>query len=243
MQVLNQSIILIRETKASKENKQILSIILSKIDFTYILRRLKMPETKKKKSWIKKGITSFEAVIGTLIFLFLFCAVCDLLMLSNQYSTLTDTGKELARTISVQGGALETKPAGYASNYYNITQLEALVAENMRTAGFDDGDWLISIDYTKYYDDESKESKDYTGSGQNIIGFNDTTLTHSPTLKIDYLSNFTLKIMAKYHWRFLQSFIPDRTTTLTVTMPGTSEWKYNYDAWESEKTHVDTDTP
>lgn len=196
-----------------------------------------MPKFKKKIRWLKKGITSLEAVIGTLAFLLLFCAVLDLMILSNQYSTLTDTGKELARTLSVQGGALEAKPAGYTSNYYNITQLEDLISQNMRAAGLKDGNWRVDVEYTKVYDDEKKQSVD-SNATQTIIGFNGTTLKHAPTLKIDYLSNFTLKIYAKYDWVFLQSFIPNRSTTLNISMPGTSEWKYNYDAWESETVHT-----
>lgn len=183
----------------------------------------------------KKGVTSIEAVIGTLIFLFAFCATCDLITLSNRYSSLTDTGKELARTLSVQGGALATKPGGYASNYYAISQIQNMVEEQMDAAGFEPGSYVVTVDYERIYDDTVEESKDYDRS-QNIIYFDDTgTLQAQPTLKIDYLSNFTLKITAKYKWKFMSSFIPDRTTYLTISMPGTSEWKYNYDAWESER--------
>ena len=183
---------------------------------------------------LKKGITSIEAVIGTLIFLALFCAACDLIMLSNRYAAITDVGKELARTISVQGGALVDKPGGYASNYYTISQLQSMVDENMKAAGFCDGEYLIGIRYTRIYDDTIEESKDYENS-QKIIYFDDTnTLQADPTMKIDYLSNFTLVVMGEYDWKFLTPFLPDKTTSLSVSMPGTSEWKYNYDAWESE---------
>lgn len=192
-----------------------------------------MLKEKYKKLKKKKGITSLEAVIGTLIFLFLFCVTCDLLMMSNRYSALTDTGKELARTISVQGGALEEKPPGYASNYYTITDLEELINKNMSAAGFKNGEWAVYIQYTKVYDDTEHKSKD-ENSTQKLIWCGGSTLSHQPTMKIDYLSNFTIKIAASYDWKFMHSFIPNRTTTLTVSMPGTSEWKYDYDKWESE---------
>ena len=194
-----------------------------------------MKNFRKRLKERKKGVTSIEAVIGTLIFLFAFCATCDLITLSNRYSSLTDTGKELARTISVQGGALATAPGGYASNYYTITQIQSMVEKQMDAAGFDPGDYVVTIDYEGIYEDATEESKEYKET-QKIIYFDDTgALQATPTLKIDYLSNFTLKITAKYKWRFMSTFIPDRTTYLTVSMPGTSEWKYNYDAWESEK--------
>ena len=183
----------------------------------------------------KKGITSIEAVIGTIIFLFIFCATCDLITLSNRYSSLTDTGKELARTISVQGGALASKPGGYASNYYTISQIQNMVSEQMEAAGFEPGSYAVSIDYTMIYNDTTEASENYDQS-QTIIYFDDTgALQATPTQKIDYLSDFTLKITARYKWLFMSTFIPNRVTYLTISMPGTSEWKYNYDAWASER--------
>ena len=190
---------------------------------------------KINKNSIKKGITSIEAVIGTLIFLALFCAACDLIMLSNRYAAITDVGKELARTISVQGGALVDKPGGYASNYYSISQIQSMVDDNMKAAGFEDGEYLIGIRYTRVYNDATETSEDYNRS-QKIIWFDAANTPHAEeTQKIDYLSNFTLVVMGEYDWRFLAPFIPDRKTVLSVSMPGTSEWKYNYDAWESER--------
>ena len=182
----------------------------------------------------KKGITSLEAVIGTLIFLMVFVAVLDALTLYNKNSALSETGKELARTLSVQGGALDSKPAGYASNYYTIDQLAGFVNDNMKIAGFDGGDWQVSIRYTKIYDETANHSVDYTGTQRIIWGEAGQLTGCSATEKIDYLSNFSVIIKAKFKWKFLQAFMGDRASTISISMPGTSEWKYDYDYWDSE---------
>lgn len=182
----------------------------------------------------KKGSILIEAVLGTMVFIVVFCTICDLIMISNRNSTMVDTAKELARTISVQGGALNTKPVGFASNYYAISELSQMVEENMKAAGFKDGQYRISIQYTRIYNDETNESED-TGGSQIIMGFDSNGNSYfSPTLKIDYLSNFTLTIEGVYRWIFLGFLTGDDVTKLTVNLPGTSEFKYNYDYWPSE---------
>ena len=182
----------------------------------------------------KRGAIFLEAVLGSLIILFVFCAVCDLVMLSNRNSTITDTCKELARTISVQGGALDTKPEGFASNYYTISDLSKMIHENMQAMGFKDNEWSVSVAYTRIYNDDTNESEDSTAQ-QVIIGFDtDGNDYFAPTLKIDYLSNFTVKMEAEYKWPFLRAFINKKASTLRVSLPGTSEFKYNYDYWPSE---------
>ena len=187
---------------------------------------------KLKKT--KRGAIFLEAVLGSLIILLVFCAICDLVMLSNRNSTITDTCKELARTISVHGGALDTKPEGFASNYYTISDLSKMIHENMQTMGFKDNEWSVSVVYTRVYNDETNESEDSTAQ-QVIIGFDtDGNEYFAPTLKIDYLSNFTVKMEAEYKWPFLRAFFNKKSSTLRVSLPGTSEFKYNYDYWPSE---------
>lgn len=182
----------------------------------------------------KRGAIFLEAVLGSLVILLVFCAVCDLYMLSNRNSTITDTCKELARTISVQGGALDTKPEGFASNYYTISDLSKMIHKNMQSMGFRDGEWSVSVAYSRIYNDDTNESEDSTAQ-QVIIGFDtDGNEYFAPTLKIDYLSNFTVKMEAEYKWPFLRSFINKKSSTLRVSLPGTSEFKYNYDYWPSE---------
>lgn len=197
------------------------------------MQQLKNKLVNKLKQ-TKRGAIFLEAVLGSLIILFVFCAVCDLVMLSNRNSTITDTCKELARTISVQGGALDTKPEGFASNYYTISDLSKMIHENMQAMGFKDNEWSVSVAYTRIYNDDTNESEDSTAQ-QVIIGFDtDGNDYFAPTLKIDYLSNFTVKMEAEYKWPFLRAFINKKASTLRVSLPGTSEFKYNYDYWPSE---------
>lgn len=185
------------------------------------------------------GMTSLEAVIGTLIFLMLFCALLDLIMLSNQFSTLTDTGKEVARTLSVQGGALEEKPSGYASNYYTIERLSSLTQRNMRSAGFKDCDWSVVVEYDQYYDETDPDNPHSVQlpdvQRMTMISYDGAEMSYQATPKIDYLSDFSVKIYAQYEWKFLKVFFHNRKSSISVTMPGVSEWKYNYDAWPSER--------
>lgn len=193
---------------------------------------------KRLKDKLKenKGLTSLEAVIGTMIFIVVFLAILDLITLSNRFSTLTDTGKDVARTLSVQGGALEEKPEGYASNYYTIGRLKTLTERNMQAAGFSDDDWSVIIEYDQYYDETDPNNP----HSEMLSEFQQMTIMNSEgyqaTPKIDYLSNFRVIIKAKYHWKFLSVAIPTATSNISVTMPGVSEWKYNYDAWPSETT-------
>lgn len=186
----------------------------------------------------ESGMTSLEAVIGTMVFVMLFCALMDLMLLSNRFSTLTDTGKELARTLSVQGGALEVKPDGYASNYYTISRLTQLTERNMKSAGFNTGEWEVLLEYDQFYDetDPSNPHSEHLDTLQNlrIMYSNGTDVEYVPTPKIDYLSDFRLKIHATYNWKFLGLVMPVQNTNIVVTMPGMSEWKYNYDYWPSE---------
>lgn len=195
-------------------------------------------ERIRKRVGDESGMTSLEAVIGTLIFLMLFCALLDLILLSNQFSTLTDTGKEVARTLSVQGGALELKPEGYASNYYTVDRLSFLTTRNMRSAGFEDGDWSVVVEYDQYYDETDPDNPHSVQladlQSMTMVGYDGTSISYQPTPKLDYLSNFRVKIYARYHWKFIRMFLPVGTSSISVTMPGMSEWKYNYDAWASE---------
>lgn len=206
-------------------------------------------------------MTTLEAVIGTLIFLVLFMAISDLVVLSNRYSVLSDTGKELARTMSVQGGALHYKPAGYTANYYTIDDLLNMTVSNMRAAGFKDNEWAVGIVYDNKYETYSKDdgttpvgnatvqadavpdqeqvimAYDATQKKQITIadpGTDNHTLEGDKYIQVDYLKNFTIWIEAKYDWPFLSTIFPARVSYLKVTMPGTSEWKYNYDKWASE---------
>ncbi|WP_373262071.1 hypothetical protein [Hungatella hathewayi] len=190
---------------------------------------------QNKRKWTKRGMTSIEVVIGTLIFLLVFISICDFLVLSNRYSALTDTTKEVTRILSVQGGALVTKPASYQANYYNIEQLSRIIQKQMNGMGFKDEEYGVYIKYSKIYDDTDKTSKE-VDLIENIIGLKDdgTYGVIKPTQKIDYLSDFNVMIVAYYSWPFTKSVFKLDPMRASVTMPGLSEWRYSYDGWTNE---------
>ena len=191
---------------------------------------------KIKNRLKKKGaMLGVEAVMCVLVFLMMFAALLDVINISMRNTILSDTAKELARTLSVQGGSLPTAPDGYEPRtYYNSDQLSALVAANMKRAGFKDGEWNVKINYSRTYDPETNTTIEENTS-QNWMGFNgDNHFESSPTKRIDYLSNFTVDITGKYNWIFLAPVIGKRTTILRSSLPGVSEWRYQYDYWGSE---------
>lgn len=214
----------------------------------------KKPKQKNKQ---KTGVNSIEVVVGTMLFIVLFCAVSDLIILSNRYSVLSDTGKELARTISVQGGALpNSKPAGYPANYYNLITLRKMTQQNMQAAGFKDDQWAAGIIYRNHYEKDNTGAivgatttggavnggKDqeqiflaYDDTKKRTVALDEFNATGGTGIKVDYLKDFAIWIEADYDWPFLSTIFPELHTSMRVTMPGTSEWKYDYDNWAGEK--------
>lgn len=188
-----------------------------------------------KKQQTKKGLASIEVVIGMILFIIVFASICDFLVISNRYASLTDTAKELARTISVQGGSLDVKPGAYSANYYNIQELGLIVKKQMNGMGFTDDEYSVYIEYTKIYDNENKETKEVDYE-EKIIGekADGTYGVIKATERIEYLSDFTLKIEASYNWPFTKSTLRLKPATLRIQMPGLSEWRYNYDGWTEE---------
>lgn len=189
---------------------------------------------KKIKSK-KKGVLTITTLIGLLIATFLFAALMDLMVMGNRYMSLHDTVKELSRTIAVQGGSLTTKPDGYPDNYYDAVMLSRLIDQSMKVGGFKDDDYQVVITYTNYETDPAtgkvtndlsykKTFMEYTGGAQTV----------TPTDQIDYLNDFTVTIEANYNWIFSKYIFKQKKAYLKASAPGVSEWKYDYDHWDSE---------
>lgn len=190
---------------------------------------------RKKYRKKKKGLTLIETCIGGLIFCVVFAVLCDFIIVSHRYLSLTDTTKEIARIISIQGGSLENKPASFQSNYYTIDELCHIVKQQMYTMGFKEGEYQVSIAYTDIYDEDSNSTVTKNASeviigptGENTCGI------IKPTEKIDYLSDFSVTVSGLYKWPFLGAVKKTQTTVLSVSMPGLSEWRYKYDGWTEE---------
>ena len=166
----------------------------------------------------ENGITSFEVAIACIIFIIVFAAFVDVVLLAQAHIATTTVTKDLARTISVQGGAWDAKPEGYTENYYTLSDLQSMVKTEMENAGIEDADWAVYIKdegQSDYYSDPlltATEARQYTA---------------------DYLSSFSVKIEARYTWRLFGNImgLPVRST-LNISMPGLSEWKYDYGSWE-----------
>ena len=190
-----------------------------------MLKKIKQLKIKKKK-----GITTVNAAVGTLLMIILLAVLLDTMTLSNRYMSLHDTVKELARTMAVQGGCMREKPEGYPENYYNTVELGKLIAKTMRVGGFKDCDYKIYVNYTEF---DETTGQDITYSRDFMI-YKDGDLTVKPTNEIDYLNDFSVTIEAKYSWIFSRYAVGMPETTLKATAPGVSEWKYDYDHWDSE---------
>lgn len=179
--------------------------------FQKLLKRIRA----LKKS--EDGMTTWEVAIACLTFIIVFAAAVDVILLSNAHITATTVAKDLARTMSVQGGAWSNKPEGYTENYYTLAQLQNLVAEELEHAGMEEN-WAVYIkdhDEGEYYPDPL------------------LTKTETAQYTADYMESFSVKIVATYKWRILGNQLgAPIQSTISVTMPGLSEWKYDYGEWE-----------
>lgn len=215
-----------------QENKK--GILHTDFEDQFCRRKINVKHYFKNKKR-KSGATAIETVIGGLLFIIIFTGICDFLLISNRYLSLTDTTKELARTLSVQGGALKLKPPAYSANYYNIEELASVVKKQMNGMGFEDCEYSVFITYSKIYDEDAEQSIE-RNSTERIIGMKDdnTYGALKPTEKIDYLSDFSVRVVASYDWPFINSLWDVKPTVIEISMPGVSEWRYGYDGWESE---------
>lgn len=187
-----------------------------------------------KKTIKKKGLMSLEAVIGLLLLLVLLSILLDMLVLSNRYMSIHDTVKELSRTIAVQGGSLSMIPEGYPNNYYTSLNLANLVDKSMKVSGFKGDDYRVYITYTKYETNNAGKITADNSYTKDFMSLTDGEMTVKDTDKIDYLNDFNVTIVAEYDWIFSKLPFGLSPAKLKTSAPGVSEWKYDYDKWESE---------
>lgn len=168
----------------------------------------------------ESGITSYEVAIACIIFIFIFSAMVDVVILSNAQISATTVSKELARTLSVQGGVWDQAPAGYTENYYNTEKLQELVQNLLIEQGFEEDGWAVYI--------KPEGQDEYYATP--LLTENSTA-----TYTADYLSHFQVKLQATYKWE-LYSQITGREvkSKIKVAMPCLSEWKYDYGDWAGE---------
>lgn len=163
----------------------------------------------------KKGMTSIEIVIGMLIFIIVFSFLVDTVLIMWKFAVVAQTNTEVARITGLQGGARTSAPTGYPggnNSYLTIHQLNSLVNDKMKSAGFKDNEWSMTI-----------------GSGGRIGANGVSSVEH------DYKQTFSTKLNAKYRWSFMSNWLPlNLEQTLTSKRMTISEWKYNYSIWDGE---------
>lgn len=163
------------------------------------------------------GMTTWEVAIACLTFVIVFAAAVDVILLSSAHITTTTVAKDLARTMSVQGGVWNSKPEGYTENYYTLNQLQNLVEEEMEYVGVET-DWAV---YIKAHDEDEYYSIPLL-TKDSVAEFT-----------ADYMESFSVKIVATYEWQILGNQLGfPISSTISVAMPGLSEWKYDYGEWE-----------
>lgn len=181
-----------------------------------MFRKLSIKLKKFKKD--ERGVTSYEVAIACIVFIILFSAFVDVIQLAHAHITTTTVAKDLARTLSVQGGVWEDAPEGYTENYYTLSDLQRLVNAELENIGVESAEWAV------YVKDE------------DMVDYYSTPLLTSSSktaYTADYLSSFTIKIVARYEWRIFGGVIGlPVESTFNISMPGLSEWKYDYGSWE-----------
>ena len=186
-------------------------------------------ELKKKK----RGLLSLHGIVSMLLLIVLLSALLDMLVLSNRYMSLHDTVKELARTMAVQGGSRDMKPEGYPNNSYDSVELGRLISRSMQAGGFNGSEYTVYVEYTNF--EKGTDGTKDRSYRKPFLFMKDGALTVKETDEIDYLHGFSVTIEASYNWIFTKYLFGLPAAKLTASAPGISEWKYDYDNWESDK--------
>lgn len=175
-----------------------------------ILEKLKLKK--------KEGASAIEVVISVMILIMLLMFLLDLLMIMWKFSLVSQTATEISRITGIQGGILNSHPAGYpggANNYMSTTELQAVLRNKFRSSGIADADWEVVF--------EPISPATETGK---------ITATLVDGAKYDYLRSYNVKITMKYRWNNVSQMIPGNVQQkITTVRPGMSEWKYGYDDW------------
>lgn len=175
-----------------------------------------MQKIKKTIIYSKKGMSTIELMIGTMILLLLFCFIFDIAILTWQFQSLSITNTYLARTAGIQGGILSSAPNGYPggpASYVNSSQMDRKIEKSLSGAGI--------IDYEATY---PKTKVNYGEQLETQI-----RLVYAFTLTSNFFPNNTYK---PYNGE------PRRVSplrgTLTSNRTAFSEFHYRYDEFKGE---------
>lgn len=165
----------------------------------------------------KNGMSTIEIVIGMMIFLITLSFLTDLLILLWKFNVIAQTTTQVARLVSVQGGATNYPPTswpGGSNNYTTISELNESVSRKFETADIPTTEWNMSI------------------AGGNI-GSRGVVSTG----QLRYRTPFEVETTVLYRWEFTNHFIPfvKLEQTITARRPGMSEWIRSEQDWDGEE--------
>lgn len=156
------------------------------------------------------GATAIEIVIGVLIFLLVFCAILDLLVLSWRFAIVSQTTTHVARTVGLQGGIMASAPDGFpggSEQYVTSSQLKANIEKNFAAASILPGEYSVTV------------------NGVEVGG----------SVDIDYREFADIRTEVDYTWEALSNFFPgDLSSQVYSKRVAMSEFKYRYDSWVGE---------
>lgn len=164
----------------------------------------------------KKGASAIEMVIGFLFIVMMISFLVDVTIVISKYSTVAQLNTDIARITGVQGGVLNSKPAGWYGedeSYITVSKMQSMLNEKFKSAGIKNNEWSLRI------------VKDGAEIGR--LGKSGTSQA-----KINYLDNYTVELSVDYSWDTIGQFLPGNINqTLVSKRPATSEWKYDYNNW------------
>lgn len=168
---------------------------------------------KKLKS--KKGATMIEFTISMLIFLVVFSAGFDFVMLGYKYMNVSSYANDLVRTMSVQGGAASSAPRGFQGGSSAYKTLNNIVSEKnafTKTIGAQNGDLKVYVNY----DDGTGTRRRY--NLESITGF---TVRYLMPFEIEVEYTPTLEMLGNYGFSL--------NNRVKVVKAGISEYVQNYE--------------
>lgn len=179
--------------------------------------KTKLENYKKSKA----GFTTIQFILGTLILLAIFVVMLNFVILFWQFLTAGQTESYISRTMSIQGGFLNTAPEGYSSV---------------------DGAYVTKSDIETYIKNEMKNSGAYQykviikdNSGNEIMVTQDG-VQKSDNVQINYGNSGTLGVYFTHYWVYSSNSSDGNNFAqhvFSIQNVVRSEFKYNYGNWST----------
>lgn len=135
----------------------------------------------------KKGYSTFEAVIISLIMIMVLGFLVDLAIISWKFNFVSQTNSYIARTVGQQSGIKTKAPDGFPGEdkaYITSQELYSGLQRDFRSAGFDLDKWNVYVNGRKLTASSNYEFRDLT-------------------------QPIKTEIKAKYKWTIASNFLPN----------------------------------